>query len=238
MKPQDQETWAVVLAGGSGHRFGGPKQFQMLGGKRLIDHSLDAARATCDGVVLVVPGGVWHGDSVDVVTAGGTSHFESACRGVEATPLTADAILIVTVSHPLASVDLFNRVLGALAPELDAVMPAAPLPDALKSVESHQVVHSVDKVALVAAQTPSVFRASTLRSALTEAQAAGTEAPEELELIERVGGAIGVVEGEPTNLHITTPQDLRMAEAILPLVTPAPQYPVPNEAGQSEQSAQ
>ncbi len=133
-----------MLAGGSGHRFGAPKQFQMLGDKRLIDHSLDAARASCHGVVLVVPDGEWSGEPVDIVAAGGASHFESACRGVDATPETADAILIVTVSHPLASLALFNRVIEALSPELDAVMPSAPLPDALKSVANQLVAHSVD----------------------------------------------------------------------------------------------
>ncbi|HAP77211.1 MAG TPA: 2-C-methyl-D-erythritol 4-phosphate cytidylyltransferase, partial [Acidimicrobiaceae bacterium] len=67
-------VWAVVVAGGSGQRFGGPKQYEQLGAQRVIDWSMAAARAACDGVVLVVPapdaereGGV----------AGGASRSES-----------------------------------------------------------------------------------------------------------------------------------------------------------------
>ncbi len=48
-------VWAVVVAGGSGSRFGALKQYEPLGGRRVLDWSLDVARAACDGVVLVVP---------------------------------------------------------------------------------------------------------------------------------------------------------------------------------------
>ncbi|NNE74527.1 MAG: NTP transferase domain-containing protein, partial [Acidimicrobiales bacterium] len=197
-------VWGLVLAGGSGTRFGGPKQFQMLGHQRLVDWSVERARATCDAVALVVPEPeAWDGEPVDACVAGGGTHAASTRNGLAAIPDDADIVMIVTVSHPLASEDLFARVRDALiagwADDVASVAPVVGLPDALKEVEGDAVTSSVDKTALVAVQAPSAFRARLLR----EATAQGS-APEEHELIEAICGRILTVPVEDTNLHITT----------------------------------
>lgn len=207
-------TWSLVLAAGAGKRFGTPKQFQPLGTRRLVDWSVKRAKATTDGVTLVLPPEVvWDGEPVDAVVAGGNSHAESVLNGLSNIPETVDVLLIVTSSHPLASETLFRRVLTAMTDRVSSVAPAVPLADAVKYCPGTQVLASVDKSRLMSIQAPSAFRLSELRNAFQ----LNKDAPEEHELIESDDCTTLTVPGEETNLHITTPLELAMANAILPL---------------------
>ena len=89
------EVWAIVVAGGSGTRFGGPKQYAPLAGRRVLDWSVDAARSVAHGVVLVVPAADAGGDepAVDAVVAGGTTRSESVRAGLAAVPEGAEVRL-------------------------------------------------------------------------------------------------------------------------------------------------
>lgn len=208
-------VYAVVIAAGRGTRFGGLKQFQVLGDRRLVDWAVGTARATCDGVVLVLPEGVeWDGEPVDAVVAGGATHAESARNGIAAVPESAEVIVLGTASHPFTTRDLYRSTIQAVRDGADAAISARTIADCLKRVDGDTVLESVDKSSIVWAVTPSAFRADLLRRQV----ALGLEVPEELELIEMAGGRIVVVPGEPTNIHITEPAELAMAEALLPLV--------------------
>ena len=127
-------AWAVIVAAGSGDRFGGPKQYESLGGRRVLDWSLGLAREACDGVVLVVP----RADAsdfepgADVTVAGGPTRSQSVRAGLAALPPEVDLVLVHDAARPLASLDLWDRVITALENGAEAVVPAVPVVDTLR----------------------------------------------------------------------------------------------------------
>ena len=211
----DGETWALVLAAGSGRRFGGLKQLSPLGEARVIDHVVATAIAACDRVALVLPAGLdWDGDPVDALATGGATHLASTRAGLAAIPGTATTIVIVAASHPLAGVALYRATIDAVAAGADCAVPIGGFPDAIKRLDGDRVVGTVDRTDLGHSQSPSAYRAELLRRALADEG----ETAEEVEQMERMGARVIAVPGEPTNLHIATVRDLEMAEALLPLV--------------------
>jgi 2-C-methyl-D-erythritol 4-phosphate cytidylyltransferase len=195
-------VWAIVVAAGSGDRFGGPKQYEPLGALRVLDWSLAAAREVCDGVVLVV-----HperaGDpepEADVVVAGGLTRSSSVRQGLAAVPPEADVVLVHDAARPRGTVELWRRVLHAVHDGADAVVPVVPVVDTLREVDGG----TVDRDRFVAVQTPQGFRSGALR----DAHRSGAEGTDDASLVEAVGGKVQVVDGEPANMKITTPYDL------------------------------
>lgn len=203
-------VWTIVVAAGSASRFGQPKQYQPLGDRRVLDWSLRAASSSADGVVLVVP--PEHVDDLeplaDKVIAGRTTRSGSVRAGLEAVPEEADVILVHDGARPLASPDLFADVTAAVWNGAVAVVPAMPVSE---SVRSH-TYGLVDRRDLVIVQTPQAFHGPTLR----KAHAAAPEATDDATLVESIGGEVKIVSGAPTNLKITYPTDLLVAEALLP----------------------
>lgn len=204
-------TWALILAAGSGQRFGRPKQFEVLRGERLVDRVVTLVEPWVDATVLVLPKGhEWDGPSVRVTTEGGASHAESTRRGLLALPSEVDTVLITAPSHPLTSRALIEQVLDAVTPGIDAAAPLLPLNDAVKTVDESGVrsVHTTSRPAV--AQLPFAVRRSVLDAAVAQAP----DFVEELDAIERIGGRIAAVPGDPMNLHVTTPADLALAEVL------------------------
>lgn len=198
-------VWAIVVAAGSGDRFGGPKQYELLAGRRVVDWSVDACRAACDGVVLVVPPDrVADPEAADVVVAGGASRADSVRAGLAAVPDEADVIVVHDAARPRASAALFAAVIDAVRGGADGAVPALPVTDTVKRVAGDRVVETVDRADLVAVQTPQGFRAETLR----KAHASGADATDDAALVEQAGGRVVVVPGEPGNGKITHPSDL------------------------------
>lgn len=199
--------WGIVVAAGSGSRFGAPKHAALLSGIPLWQHAVASLReGGCDDVVVVgdVPGGI----------PGGAHRRLSVAAGLAAVPDSAATVLVHDAARPLASPDLVRVVVGRLgAGDVDGVIPAVPVRDALKEVAGDIVVRGVDRSSLVAVQTPQGFRADSLRRA--HAAATEGEAADDAELVERVGGSVAIVLGEPHNLKITYPGDLEVAAAIL-----------------------
>ncbi len=207
-------VWTVVVAAGSGRRFGAAKQYESLGGRRVLDWALDAARALVrsvdDGIVLVVPperaGDVEMG--VDTVVAGGATRSASVRAGLAAVPENASVVVVHDAARPLASPALFASVVSTLAEEgADAVVPGIPVTDTVKRVVGGAVVETLSRAELVAVQTPQAFRADVLR----RAHAAGADATDDAALVEAIGGRVRVVPGEVTNAKITTTADLLRA---------------------------
>jgi 2-C-methyl-D-erythritol 4-phosphate cytidylyltransferase len=202
-------VWVVVVAAGSGTRYGAAKQYEPLGGRRVLDWSLAAARGVADGVVAVVPPDR-AGDReplADAVAGGGDSRSASVRAGLARVPAGAEVVVVHDGARPLAAPDLFAAVIAAVRDGADAAVPGVPLADTLRW-RSGGVA---DRDGLVAVQTPQAFRAASLRAA----HAAGGEATDDASLVEAAGGKVVVVDGSPLNLKITNPHDLAVAEALL-----------------------
>jgi 2-C-methyl-D-erythritol 4-phosphate cytidylyltransferase len=202
-------TWVIVVAAGSASRFGRPKQYEPLGGRRVVDWSLAAARTVADGVVLVVSP-ERAGDTeplADAVVPGGTTRSASVRAGLAAVPPEASVVLVHDGARPLAGHDLFARVVAAVAPGVDAVVPAVPVTDTVR----RRGGGPVDRGDLLAVQTPQGFRAAALR----DAHRGEPEATDDVTLVEAAGGKVVVVDGSPANLKVTHPADLVVAEALL-----------------------
>ena len=202
-------VWTVVVAGGGGSRFGGPKQYVELAGRRTIDWSLAAARSVSDGIVVVVPA-----DDVDVavtdadaVVAGGETRSASVRNGLAAVPDDAGVVLVHDAARPAASPALFRAVLTAVRAGADAVVPGVAVTDSLR----RRAGGAVDREELVAVQTPQGFDAAVLRSA----HASGADATDDASLVEAAGGTVEVVLGETTNVKLTHPDDCVALEATL-----------------------
>ena len=169
--------WSVVVAGGSGQRFGTLKQFALLAERPVVEWAVAACRVSSSGVVLVVPpGAVGSGQldfGADVVVEGGATRTGSVCRGVAAVPETAEVIVVHDAARPLASADLFRAVIAAVTPGgAGGAVPGVPVSDTIKVVDGSQsVTATLDRAALVAVQTPQAFDAALLR----RAHAHGTE---------------------------------------------------------------
>lgn len=199
----------IVVAAGSGSRFGGAKQYAPLAGRRVLDWSLDAARSVADGVVLVVPPDDAEATepAVDAVVAGGATRSESVRAGLAAVPSEASVILVHDGARPLASHALFRSVVDAVLAGSDAVVPVIAVVDTITDL--HGV--PVDREALRAVQTPQGFDARALRAV----HASHPEATDDASLVVAGGGRLRPVQGERWNLKITEPSDLAVASALV-----------------------
>ena len=206
-------VWTIVVAAGSGTRFGRAKQYERLGDRRVLDWALEAARAVSEGVVLVVPpdSAARREPGVDAVVPGGATRSESVRAGLAAVPGEADVVVVHDAARPLAAIALFEAVVAAVAAGADAAIPAIPVSNTVKRVEGERVVSTVERADLVEVQTPQCFAASALRAA----HAGEAEATDDAALIEAAGGSVVVVPGDPANLKLTHPHDLVVARALL-----------------------
>jgi 2-C-methyl-D-erythritol 4-phosphate cytidylyltransferase len=129
-------------------------------------------------------------------------------------PSHAEVVLVHDAARPLATAALVTRVLERLAAgDAPGVVPVVPVRDTIKVADAAGVVRTLDRDRLVAVQTPQGFRAAVLR----EAHAADEEdATDDAVLLERRNERVVTVEGEPWNLKVTYPEDLRVLEAMLP----------------------
>lgn len=201
--------WVIVVAAGQATRFGRPKQYEPLAGRRVIDWSLDAARSVASGVVVVVPPGAEARPEpgAERTVAGGATRSASVRAGLAAVPEDATVVLVHDAARPLASAELFARVVDAVRHGADAVVPVVAVADTLR----RRAGGVVDRDELVAVQTPQGFRAAALR----DAHATGAEATDDASLVEEQGGTVVLVDGDPSNRKITDPADLGAAEGML-----------------------
>ena len=208
-------VWAIVVAAGTGSRFGGAKQYETLGDRRVLDWSLAAARSVADGVVLAVLADR-AGDpepAADRVVAGGASRSESVRAALAAVPEAVDVVVVHDGARPLASPALFEAVVAAVRDGADGAVPGIPLADTVKRVRDGVVVATLDRAELVAVQTPQAFAAACLRRA--HAAGGDPEATDDAALVEAVGGRVVVVPGEAGNAKLTTTADLTTARGLV-----------------------
>ncbi|MGH2710571.1 MAG: 2-C-methyl-D-erythritol 4-phosphate cytidylyltransferase [Actinomycetota bacterium] len=215
---------AILLAAGRGERLGDdtPKGFVELAGRPLLSYSLDAVRACSqvEMIAIAVPEGysdrafeIAGPRGVDIVI-GGPSRQSSVenSLGIVLSDLgpLPEAVVVHDVARPLATSEMFDRVLAALS-DADGAVPAIPVVDTVKRVYDGKVTETLRRESLVAVQTPQAFRTEALERAHSAARREGVEATDDAALLERIGAPVAVVEGDVRNLKITTPEDLLIA---------------------------
>jgi 2-C-methyl-D-erythritol 4-phosphate cytidylyltransferase/2-C-methyl-D-erythritol 2,4-cyclodiphosphate synthase len=220
------EVGAIVAAAGSGTRLGmGSKALVRLNGRtalaRVVELLLSLEEVS--RIVVVGPAAQLERFRAEVeglmpakpvsVCPGGASRQQSVRAGL--TELGgADYVLVHDAARPLASATLIRRVLAA-AVESGAAIPGVPPRDAVKRVEGGRLVESLDRSRLVLAQTPQGFQRQLLERAHFQAADAGLVGDDDGQLVTASGHAVTVVEGEATNLKLTTPDDFRLLDALL-----------------------
>jgi 2-C-methyl-D-erythritol 4-phosphate cytidylyltransferase len=214
---------ALIVAAGRGERLGSdrPKAFVTLGGRSMLEWSVEALRsvAAIEKIVVALPAdALSQAPEGTVAVAGGAVRSASVREALRACP-GGDPVVVHDAARPMAPARLFERALEALERSgADAVVAAAPVSDTIKEVgaDGRTVARTLERARLWAVQTPQVFRRGVLERALLDA---GDErlaaATDDAWLVEQAGGVVEVVESSPANLKITTPTDLTLAELLL-----------------------
>jgi 2-C-methyl-D-erythritol 4-phosphate cytidylyltransferase len=216
---------AVIVAAGRGERLGSdrPKALVALAGKPMVEWSLRALRSVpaVERTALALPPGTSYvpEQPADLVCVPGGEARSQSVRAALRAVGEGDPVIVHDAARPLASSDLFEHSLSELERTgADAVIAAAPVSDTIKEVaaDGATVARTLDRARLWAVQTPQVFRREALERALEGASdevLAG--ATDDAWLVERLGGTVRVLDAGPTNLKVTTPLDLRVAEALI-----------------------
>lgn len=220
------EVWAVIVAAGRGERLGGdrPKAFATLGERPLLAESVERLDRSprVDAIVVVAPPG-WEEPAIllaeelgaskvaAVVTGGIQSRAESVRIGVAEVPENAGAIVVHDAARPLLPEAVIERVLAPLADD-DGAVPGLPIADTVKRAPEGLIVETVSREGLYTVQTPQAFRAGVFREALAAWPGNETDCAA---YVERAGGRVRIVEGDPVLRKITTPADLEDVARLL-----------------------
>ena len=216
-------TAAVIVSAGMGRRFGAAKHEALLAGRPVLEWSLEAFHSTPEiGGIALVLRDTSRGEALRLrfpkiisVVPGGTERQDSVRAGFqELIPGDWDVVLVHDGVRPLADGPLIRRVIEAAA-ATGAAVPVIPLEDTLKEVAGGIVRATLDRARIFRSQTPQGFQYAVLREALGEAEKAGFYGTDEAALVERLGSGVSAVPGERSNIKITTPEDLRIAEVYL-----------------------
>jgi len=214
---------AIIAAGGRGERFGAgrPKQLLMLGGLPILQRSVDALldHPRISDMVVALPPELAaeppaylrsRGKPL-VVVEGGARRQDSVARAFARIPAAAEIVVIHDAARPLVTADLIERTVAAAAAD-GAAVAAVRATDTVKRGDADgRVVETLPREQVYLAQTPQAFRVGVLRDAL----ALTGDATDESALAERAGHRVRLVDGEPSNVKITTPGDLSAAERVM-----------------------
>jgi 2-C-methyl-D-erythritol 4-phosphate cytidylyltransferase / 2-C-methyl-D-erythritol 2,4-cyclodiphosphate synthase len=214
---------AIIAAGGAGRRLGAavPKQMLDLGGRSILQRSLDAftGHARITDVIVVLPRDRADAPPVSAsgaalsVVAGGERRQDSVANAFDAVPAAAEVVLVHDAARPFVSADLISRSIDTAAAHGAAIV-AIPARDTVKRVattaEGRVVNATLPRDEVYLAQTPQAFRRDVLEAAIALGRS-GVDATDEAMLAERAGHAVHIVEGDPANVKITTVEDLEWA---------------------------
>lgn len=218
---------AVLVAAGSGERFGNSaKVLVPLLERPLLAWTLDAFAQSekTTGIVIVVgphtetavnelvATGNW--PKVLAVVQGGGSRQESMANGVGAVPAGTDIVLVHDAARPLVQPAQIDACIDAATQYGGAIL-AAPVTDTIKRVSNDLISETIDRATVWGAQTPQAFRATEMRAMAKLALTGEPGITDEASLAERLGYPVRIVASDSTNLKITHPHDLIVAEAIL-----------------------
>lgn len=207
---------AILVAAGSGERLGAdrPKAFVVVGGRPMLEWSVDALRAAgIERIAVALPEDA-EAPAGCLGARGGATRSESV-RAALALVADAPRVLVHDAARPLVDPALFGRCLAALE-DAEAAIAAARVTDTVKVAGDGGVVtETLDRSRLWAVQTPQAFRGEALAAALAQPDAVIRAATDDAALVERAGGRVRIVESTPANFKITTPYDLQLAELLL-----------------------
>ncbi|MER3435935.1 MAG: 2-C-methyl-D-erythritol 4-phosphate cytidylyltransferase [Leptolyngbya sp. ERB_1_1] len=221
--------YLLIPAAGSGRRMGSERNKLLLDllGKPLIAWTLLAAEAsqTIEWIGIIGQSIDWEDFKAIVHSLnltkpvqfiqGGTTRQESVYNGLQALPIEADYVLIHDGARCLATPELFDRCTKAFT-SCDGFIAAVPVKDTIKLINTTGIIESTpDRSQLWAAQTPQGFSVPLLKKCHAEGRQNGWEVTDDAALFEQCGLSVQIVEGEETNLKVTTPVDLAIAEFIL-----------------------
>jgi 2-C-methyl-D-erythritol 4-phosphate cytidylyltransferase len=244
-------THALLLAGGSGDRFGAdiPKQFVRLAGEPIILRSLRALAEAGITRIVVVTHPDWQAETAELIAVaavdatvsivvGGLTRNESTQRGLAALDADPDDIVVIhDAVRPLVPREVILRsmepIAAGRADGVDSVIPSA---DTLVRVRGDQVVEIPERARFRRGQTPQTFRFQILVQAYRAAAAAGDlTATDDCGLVLRhvPGARIVAVDGDEMNLKITTRTDMVLADRMIQMRTLAPRVG-PRAAGSLE----
>lgn len=230
--PDESDTCALIVAGGSGERFGDPrgKQFVELCGLPLMCWSLaafDRAPSVARHVLVCAPDKVAQVER-DVLARlslrkpvtfapSGTTRQESVYSGLQAVPRELELVAVHDAARPLVETEMVERVISVVRsdPSLAGAILATRSTDTLKLVEGDTIVATPDRSFYWAAQTPQVFRTRALLAAHKAALWDEFQGTDDSSLVERRGGRVRCVESSHDNIKVTLPEDLAIAEATL-----------------------
>lgn len=224
------KTAAVILAGGSGERFGrdGGKQLVEIAGKPMLTWAAEAFDAVGDiGLIVVVCPKErmqeYLEQAIDpfpfvtpvALAPAGSIRQESAFSGLEYVPEEFEFVVVHDGARPLVRPSTIEHTINTLKGNIDAdgAVVAHPSIDTLKIVENGVIAGTPDRTVFWNAQTPQVFRAGMLRRAHASALSDGFVGTDDSSLIERMGGRVLVVEGKRDNIKLTVPEDYLMLAA-------------------------
>ena len=221
---QGKYCGAVIVAAGSASRMEGiDKALAPLGGEPVIVQTVKAFQA-CDAVEEIVI--VTRQDllekiaelvapftKVKAVVVGGADRTQSVLCGLYALSEKAQLAAIHDGARPLITPKLITETIAA-ADFHGAAAPAIPVKDTIKNVQNHWVYGTPDRNALRAVQTPQVFYLPDLMTALTQAVKDGASITDDCSALERMGIPVYLVDGQESNLKITTPMDLKVAQLL------------------------
>lgn len=216
---------AVIVAAGSGERFGERKQFFRIGGRPLIWYALSPFLGSreVERVALVLPAGVTDDDLVGIpldenpkvsLVTGGERRQDSVYRGLMDLPADNGVIVVHDGARPL----LGPRLLSALIEEArrgHSVVPVVPVNDTLKEVLGDTVVRTLGRERIFGVQTPQAFPARIIRKAHENAREKGMDSTDDAQLVEALGVAVHVIPGDPANIKVTTREDLALVSLLL-----------------------
>ena len=214
----------IIVAGGSGSRMQSalPKQFLMLAGMPVVARTINTFSEALPGaeIIVVLPEehiALWENlrARFDVarhsIVAGGKERFHSVLNGINALSNEVEYIAVHDGVRAMATKKLIIRAMLA-AEEHDAVIPVVDVVDSYRRVEGNES-HIVPRAELRIVQTPQIFKAQTLRNAYSVAFCPAFT--DDASVVEAAGGHITLVEGERTNIKLTTPEDMAYAEWLL-----------------------
>jgi 2-C-methyl-D-erythritol 4-phosphate cytidylyltransferase len=225
-------TAAVIVAGGSGERFGNPEGKQLLRilGKPILTWSAEAFDAVADvGLIVIVapPERIeeYRYEAIDcfqfstpiIMAAAGAIRQESSFSGINQVPEDYELIAIHDGARPLITSELISHVISTVRGnlEIDGVVVGYPAIDTLKLVNGLRILGSPDRSLLWVAQTPQVFRAPIIREAHMSALTEGFVGTDDSSLVERIEGSMMLVQGPRDNFKLTVPEDQASIEAAL-----------------------
>ena len=214
---------AIIVAAGTGERFGAAKQFALLRGKTVLDWSLEKfeEHEAVDNIILVL-GPDRQGSEylakypkIATVARGGEKRQDSVYAGLSCVDSQETEIVLVHDGvRPMVAKDLIGRIIDT-AKEKGAAVPVVPLEDTIKRVEGTKIVLTEERNQLFRVQTPEGFSCSLLKEAFARAVEERFDGTDEAVLVERLGRDVFVVPGDSKNIKITKPADLKLAEVLL-----------------------